>query len=68
MGVYDCQNRHVYSRQLSEAEVNQGDIAIHEARALLFCIQNINLRPNIRVVRLHCDNLICVHAMNEHKG
>ena len=68
MGVFDCQQREVYSRQLTTVEVEKGDIAIHEARALLFCIQNIDLRANVRTVRLHCDNLICVHAISDLKG
>ena len=68
MGVYDCASRQVFSRQLSVKEVEDGDIAIHEARALLFCIQNIDLQPRTRMIRLHCDNLICVHALTDYKG
>lgn len=49
-------------------EVSRDNIAVYEAKALAFCIQNITLRPNTRVVRLHCDNLICCTAFKDFRG
>lgn len=66
--MYDCHSKLTYSRQLGIDEVARDNIAVYEARALVFCIQNIKLRANVRVVRIHCDNLICVNAFKDFQG
>ena len=43
-----------WSRQLSAEEAAQYSIAVHEARALLFCVQNIEISDHVRVLRIHC--------------
>ena len=68
LGVYDCQTGLTFSRQLSTAEVSRDNIAVYEAKALVFCIQNLNLYPDTRVVRIHCDNLICCSAFEDFRG
>ena len=66
--MYDCQNGTTYSRQLSLDEVARDNIAVYEAKALVFCIQNLDLHANVRVVRIHCDNLICCSAFDNFQG
>ena len=68
LGVYDCQTGVTYSRQLSLDEVSRDNIAVYEAKALVFCIQNLTLFPDTRTVRMHCDNLICCSAFEEYRG
>ena len=68
MGVYNCQTGEVFSRQLSLEEVSRDNIAVYEAKALVYCIQNLEVFPDTRVVRLHCDNLICCSAFSEFQG
>ena len=68
LGVYDCSTGETYSRQLALDEVARDNIAVYEARALLFCVQNVRVHSNIRVLRLHCDNLICVTAFKDFQG
>ena len=55
MGCHDISSGREWSRQLSTEEAQNYSIAVHEARALLFCVQNITLDPKTtRVLRLHC--------------
>ena len=55
MGCHEVSTGRQWSRQLSEDEAARYCIAVHEARALLFCVQNLNLDPHrIRVLRIHC--------------
>ena len=55
MGCHDLQSGRQWSRQLSREEAQSHCIAVHEARALLFCIQNLELDPvSTRILRLHC--------------
>ena len=49
-------------------EVARDNIAVYEAKALVFCIQNLTIFPDIRVVRIHCDNLICCTAFQDYRG
>ena len=49
-------------------EVSRDNIAVYEAKALLYCIQNVSVTSRIRTVRIHCDNLICVTAFKEFQG
>ena len=44
------------------------NIAVYEAKALVFCVQNLTLYADTRVVRIHCDNLICCSAFEEYRG
>ena len=68
MGVYNCVTGETYSRQLSREEVARDNIAVYEAKALLFCVQNVDVHLNTRVLRIHCDNLICVTAFSDFRG
>ena len=68
LGVFDCQSGTSFSRQLSLDEVARDNIAVYEAKALVFCIQNAKTYANTRVIRLHCDNLICCTAFQDFRG
>ena len=68
LGVYDCQTGHTFSRQLSLDEVSRDNIAVYEAKALVFCIQNLTLFADTRTVRIHCDNLIYCTAFDDYRG
>ena len=68
MGVYNCQTGETYSRQLSLDEVSRDNIAVYEAKALVYCIQNLDVFPDTRLVRIHCDNLICCNAFADMRG
>ena len=55
MGCHEVSTGKEWSRQLSPEEAAKYCIAVHEARALLFCVQNLTLDPaRTRVLRLHC--------------
>ena len=55
MGCFEVSSGRKWSRQLSPEEAQSYSIAVHEARALLFCVQNLTLdAQKIRVLRLHC--------------
>ena len=41
---------------------------MYEAKALVFCIQNLTLHADTRTVRIHCDNLICCSAFEDYRG
>ena len=57
MGCHEVSSGKQWSRQLSEAEASSYSIAVHEARALLFCVQNLDLdSQRVRVLRIHCGN------------
>ena len=68
LGVYDCHTGLSFSRQLALDEVARDNIAVYEAKALLYCIQNVEIRPNVQGLRIHCDNLICVKAFEDFRG
>ena len=57
MGCHEISTGRQWSRQLSCEEAAKYCIAVHEARALLFCIQNLHADPSVvRVLRIHCGN------------
>ena len=68
LGVYDCQSGMTFSRQLSPYEVARDNIAVYEAKALVFCIQNLKIHSDTHLVRIHCDNLICCTAFSNFQG